>query len=120
MTGEITLSGKILPVGGIKEKLLAAKRAGMEFVLLPKANEKDLKEIDADTKRGLRFFKASNVKDCLPYLFAKEAILVVGKPTRTEKKSAQHRQTGGKLGKTRRHPISKSPTIRDRGTAHLR
>ena len=53
MTGEITLRGRVLPVGGIKEKVLAAHRAGISTVLLPKENEKDLREIPADVRRQL-------------------------------------------------------------------
>jgi ATP-dependent Lon protease len=55
MTGEITLRGKVLPVGGIKEKVLAANRAGIKKVLLPKDNESDLKEVPQHIKRGLEF-----------------------------------------------------------------
>ncbi|NPA15334.1 MAG: endopeptidase La [Deferribacteres bacterium] len=53
MTGEITLRGKVLPIGGLKEKLLAAKRAGINKVLIPKDNEKDLKEVEEEIKEGL-------------------------------------------------------------------
>src|SRR3989454_5541867 len=55
MTGEITLRGKVLPVGGIKEKVLAAKRAGVESVILPRRNEKDLEEIPEDVRRSMHF-----------------------------------------------------------------
>src|SRR5205823_2882702 len=55
MTGEITLRGKVLPVGGIKEKVLAAKRAGVETVILPRRNETDLEDIPEDVRRSLQF-----------------------------------------------------------------
>ncbi|MBY0370519.1 endopeptidase La [bacterium] len=69
MTGEITLSGRVLPVGGIKEKLLAAKRSGIHTVMLPKHNERDLKKIDAETKEGLRIIKVSTVQEAFRHLF---------------------------------------------------
>jgi ATP-dependent Lon protease len=53
MTGEITLRGKVLPIGGVKEKLLAAHRAGIKNVLLPKENEKDLKDLPEDIVEAL-------------------------------------------------------------------
>ncbi len=55
MTGEITLRGKVLPVGGIKEKVLAARRAGIDTVILPQRNEKDLEDVPADIRREMRF-----------------------------------------------------------------
>ncbi|MCI0331555.1 MAG: endopeptidase La [candidate division Zixibacteria bacterium] len=57
MTGEITLSGKLLPVGGLDEKILAAKQAGIKHILLPQKNEKDLAELPAELKEGLTFHK---------------------------------------------------------------
>src|SRR5699024_8718442 len=53
MTGEITLRGKVLPIGGLKEKLLAARRGGIRLVLIPEENEKDLDEIPERIKKGL-------------------------------------------------------------------
>lgn len=65
MTGEITLRGRVLPVGGIKEKILAAKRAGMKDILLCSANQKDVDEIDADYLKGLRFHYVERMEDVL-------------------------------------------------------
>jgi ATP-dependent Lon protease len=65
MTGEITLRGKVLPVGGIKEKILAAVQARMETVVLPRANEKDLVEIPPALRRKLRLVFAERVEDVL-------------------------------------------------------
>ncbi len=55
MTGEITLRGQVLPVGGIKEKVLAAKRAGLREIILCAQNEKDVKEIDSNFIKGMQF-----------------------------------------------------------------
>ncbi len=55
MTGEITLRGLVLPVGGIKQKVLAARRAGIKNIVLPKLNEKDLEEVPESIKNGMDF-----------------------------------------------------------------
>ncbi|MCU0874485.1 MAG: hypothetical protein MUE50_19290, partial [Pirellulaceae bacterium] len=65
MTGEITLSGLVFPVGGIKEKMLAAHRAGMRRVILPKANEKDLRELPEHVRAEMEFVYAEHVDDVL-------------------------------------------------------
>jgi ATP-dependent Lon protease len=65
MTGEITLRGRILPVGGIKEKVLAAHRAGIKKVLLPEENEKDLKDIPEEVKNEMRFKTINTVEDLI-------------------------------------------------------
>ncbi|MFN0013451.1 MAG: endopeptidase La [Saprospiraceae bacterium] len=67
MTGEITLRGKVLPVGGIKEKILAAKRAGLKEVLLCKDNEKHVAEIEAEYIKGLNFNYVSTMSDVLEF-----------------------------------------------------
>lgn len=65
MTGEITLRGHVLPIGGLKEKLLAALRAGIKTVIIPKDNEKDLAEIPDNVKQGLKLIPVSNAGEVL-------------------------------------------------------
>ncbi len=65
MTGEITLRGRVLPIGGLKEKLIAASRGGIETVLIPSENERDLKEIPPRIKRGLRLVLVSHMDEVL-------------------------------------------------------
>lgn len=65
MTGEITLRGRVLAIGGLKEKLLAAKNAGIKTVCIPKKNEKDLSEIDAEITKGMKIVLAEQLKDVL-------------------------------------------------------
>src|SRR5581483_4566223 len=63
MTGEITLTGLVLPIGGVKEKVLAARRAGIKRVILPKANERDLRELPDDVRTEMQFTFAERVED---------------------------------------------------------
>jgi ATP-dependent Lon protease len=65
MTGEITLRGLVLPIGGLKEKTLAAMRAGIREVIIPKLNEKDLADVPEEVKQKLKFNLAENVDDVL-------------------------------------------------------
>src|SRR5213595_961650 len=67
MTGEITLRGRVLPIGGLKEKLLAALRGGLKTVLIPKENEKDLAEIPDNVKRGLKITPVGTVDELLAH-----------------------------------------------------
>ena len=69
MTGEMTLRGKVLPVGGIKEKILAAKRAGIETIILSKENEKDIAEIKEMYIKGLKFIYVTNISEVLSTIF---------------------------------------------------
>ena len=70
MTGEMTLRGKVLPVGGIKEKILAAKRAGIHTIILSKENEKDIKDIKPVYIEGLDFVYVDNISEVLKYIFS--------------------------------------------------
>ncbi len=73
MTGEISLTGLVLPVGGIKEKVLAAHRAGLRRIILPKANEKDLKEIPEEVRQDLRIFLVQRLDEVLRAAFDQES-----------------------------------------------
>ncbi len=76
MTGEITLRGRVLPIGGLKEKLLAALRAGIKTVLIPKDNEKDLAEIPDNVKKGLKLIPVSEVDDVLKHALTRPLVSV--------------------------------------------
>src|SRR5207247_2634934 len=69
MTGEITLTGQVLPIGGIREKTLAAQRAGLKRVILPRENEPDLHELPAETKEAIQFIPADTIEDVFAAAF---------------------------------------------------
>lgn len=72
MTGEITLRGRVLPIGGLKEKTLAAKNAGIKTICVPKKNEKDIDEISPEIKKGLEIVFVEQMKDVLDVAFVKK------------------------------------------------
>lgn len=74
MTGEITLRGKVLPVGGIREKILAAKRAGIKEIILCNQNEKDIKEIKDIYLKGLKFHYVENIREVLDIALLKSKV----------------------------------------------
>ena len=74
MTGEITLRGKVLPVGGIKEKILAAKRAGITDIILCDANRKDIDEIPEIYLKGVKFHYVENVNDVWNFALTKQIV----------------------------------------------
>mgnify|MGYP002533354363 CR=1 FL=1 len=71
MTGEITLRGRVLPIGGLKEKILAAKNAGIKTICIPKKNEKDVEEISAEIKKGLELVFVEKMQEVLEVAFVK-------------------------------------------------
>ena len=73
MTGEISLTGLVLPVGGIKEKVLAAHRAGIKRIILPKANEKDLKEVPQEVRDELTILPVERIEEVLPAAFNQDS-----------------------------------------------
>jgi ATP-dependent Lon protease len=72
MTGEITLRGRVLPIGGLKEKLLAASRGGMKTVLIPEENAKDLVEISDTIKKGLEIVPVTRMDEVLAKALTRE------------------------------------------------
>jgi ATP-dependent Lon protease len=74
MTGEITLRGNVLPVGGIKEKILAAKRAGIKEIILPAANKRDIDDINAKYLKDLKFIYVNKMKEVLDYALLEEFV----------------------------------------------
>jgi ATP-dependent Lon protease len=66
MTGEITLRGKVLPIGGVREKVLAARRAGLTTVILPRRNERDLEDVAEDLRDDLEFIFVDSAEEVLP------------------------------------------------------
>ncbi|MFN4243109.1 MAG: endopeptidase La [Tepidisphaerales bacterium] len=119
MTGEITLRGLVLPIGGVKEKVLAASRAGIREVILPARNEKDLQDIPPDVRQALRFHLVRDLSQVLQAALApadpkartahsgsgKAADASPGRPRKTGK---QQRQSGKTVSRTaRRRTVSK-------------
>ena len=89
MTGEITLTGQVLPIGGLKEKSLAAQRAGIKQVIVPDRNEGDVEEISAEERRGLEFLYADDIGDVL-----KTALQTDGKRPRSAPRTAGKAPSG--------------------------
>jgi ATP-dependent Lon protease len=96
MTGEVTLTGQVLIIGGLKEKLLAAHRAGIKKVLIPRDNEKDLAEIPTKVKDDIEIILVSSVDEVLKYALTKELkpvswvdVDALPKPGKDDKAQAQ-------------------------------
>ena len=89
MTGEITLRGRVLPIGGLKEKSLAAFRAGIKTILIPERNEKDLDEIPKPLRRKLRWVCAKNMSDVLKVALI-DRVKSTGKSRATAERARVH------------------------------
>lgn len=74
MTGEITLTGQVLPIGGIREKVLAAQRAGLKTVILPRENEGDLEDLPKEVRKGLTFVPVDTIDEVIEAALAKADI----------------------------------------------
>jgi len=101
MTGEITLRGRVLPIGGLKEKILAAKRAGLKTVIIPSQNKKDLDDVPKNVRRELRFVCAETMETVL------DEALVSQKP-------AKRARTARKSFKRRTKPLASAVTVSKR------
>ena len=74
MTGEVTLQGRVLPIGGVKQKVLAAHRAGLKEVIVPKRNEGDLEDVPEQVREQMTFHIADDVRDVLEVALRTEAV----------------------------------------------
>ena len=110
MTGEITLRGQVLPIGGVKEKVLAAHRAGLKTVILPARNEPDLHEVPADVRDELTFHFARTVEDVLSAAFPleKRKKTPAKRPRAAKKTTRKPPARAAKKKTTKRTPASKS------------
>lgn len=103
MTGEITLRGQVLPIGGVKAKTLAAHRAGLQTVILPARNRHDLEEVPEDVRSGLRFVFVERVEEVLAAaLPGLGAVQAAGKAASTRRRQVSGRAMRGRSGRTRR------------------
>jgi ATP-dependent Lon protease len=99
MTGEITLRGQVLPIGGVKEKVLAGHRNGLRTIILPKRNEQDLDDIPEEIKKTMKFVFVETVDDVLDSALEAKRKSVRAKQTKqtTKKKTAARKtRTNGK------------------------
>jgi len=95
MTGEITLRGQVLPIGGVKEKVLAAHRNGLRTVILPKRNEQDLDDVPEEIKKSMKFIYVETVDEVLDSaLEAKSKARRTKQVKETSKKKTSTRKTG--------------------------
>ena len=117
MTGEITLTGRVLAVGGVKEKILAAHRNKIGTVLLPKANEKDLDELPPEVREAMSFILLENAADLIPALFQKGAFPSRGKSLAKKKSPSSRKQASVKPAPARKIiPAKPRPATRKRET----
>ena len=112
MTGEITLRGRVLPIGGLKEKLLAALRGGLRTVLIPKDNEKDLAEIPDNVKKGLEIMPVATVDEVLAKALARAAD--------ADRMDRRGRTGRGPPRQRRRRPRRRAPALAGVAATRLR
>ena len=101
MTGEVTLRGRVLPIGGLKEKLLAALRGGIKTVIIPAENEKDLAEIPANIRDGLTIVPVKHVDEVLALALTEPLVAIDW--TEADELAALPPQAGTGTGEAVRH-----------------
>ena len=89
MTGEITLTGQVLPIGGLREKSLAAQRAGLKRVIFPRENEPDLDELPPETREALEFIPADTIEDVFAAAFDGKRRAAARRPHAVERQAAK-------------------------------
>jgi len=89
MTGEITLRGRVLPIGGVREKVLAAHRAGLKTIILPEKNLKDLVDLPKIAKAELKFIPVKNLDDVLKVALSSEVTVEPPKPKKQSKEEGR-------------------------------
>ncbi|MDH4163354.1 MAG: endopeptidase La [Nitrospirota bacterium] len=90
MTGEVTLRGRVLPIGGLKEKTLAARRAGITTVVLPKKNEKDLDDVPKDIKKNMHFIFAETMDEVISAALKKKVVRKIARAKSRSRSRATH------------------------------
>jgi ATP-dependent Lon protease len=104
MTGEISLRGQVLPIGGVKEKVLAAHRNGLTTVILPKRNEQDIDDVPEEVRQSMKFIFAESVEDVL------NSALEAAKPAKIHPKKTAGKKSDMK--KVKKNDKAKSPARR--------
>ena len=99
MTGEITLRGQVLPIGGVKEKMLAAHRAGLKTVILPQRNEKDLDDVPEEVRKQMHFILADRWKMCWRRRWRKPARTAAARLPSPAGRRAVQRDHNGRQGR---------------------
>lgn len=88
MTGEVTLRGRVLEIGGVKEKVIAAHRAGLKTIILPKDNKKDMEDVPEAVKKDIQFIFAEKLSDVLPVALTKWPIVTLKTPINRSPRSS--------------------------------